>query len=93
MATITEMHIDNLPFTLGYQYPVKHIPPVHKDPETGKWSIRIEKSVTQTGATTHWNWDYFKTDPDGLIVESPRGFAKQYNKRVRITGLEDWKAE
>lgn len=84
-----DLHIDNLPFELGYDYPVKTIPPVAKT-DTG-WSVRIETGRSWGGGSTRINWDYFRTDEDGLVLSSPRGCAKEYNKRVRLTGLADWK--
>lgn len=33
-------------------------------------------------------WQYFELDTTGLIVESPRGMAKEFNKKVRITNMD-----
>ena len=33
-------------------------------------------------------WQYFELDTTGLIVESPRGMAKEFNKKMRITNMD-----
>lgn len=77
-------------FELGFSYPIPNIPPVHKS-ESG-WTIRILVGESWgMGGSRNTKWDYFRTDLDGVIKESPRGFAKEYNKKVQITDLADWK--
>lgn len=33
-------------------------------------------------------WDYFYTDKTGLITDSPPGYGREYNRKVRITNME-----
>lgn len=58
---------------------------------SGRYSIRIDKGSSTnflSGQTTQ-SWDYFELDKDGLIISSPRGMAKYYNKKVRIIDIEE----
>lgn len=48
--------------------------------------IIVGLSTTIRGDRSY-KWDYFKTDATGLILTSPRGLGKPYNKKVRITDL------
>lgn len=34
-------------------------------------------------------WEYFDLDKTGLIISSPRGMAKQFNKKVRIIDMDE----
>jgi hypothetical protein len=46
--------------------------------------IRIIKSLGRSRN----EWEYFELDKTGLITSSPRGMAKEYNKKVRIIDME-----
>jgi hypothetical protein len=48
------------------------------------YGIRIVKSLGMRS-----EWEYFKLDLTGLIIESPRGYATLFNKKVRITNMEE----
>ena len=47
------------------------------------YSIRLAVSIGMKS-----EWTYFELDTTGLIIQSPRGMAKCYNKRVRITDMD-----
>lgn len=52
------------------------------------YGIRILESRMDTRRGYHTtSWSYFKTDTTGLVIESPRGMAKQFNKRIRYTDM------
>lgn len=51
----------------------------------GNYNIRIIKSLGHTRK----EWEYFELDSTGLILKSPRGMAKQFNKRIRITNIKE----
>ena len=51
--------------------------------ETG-YSIRLMVSIGMKS-----EWSYFELDNTGLIIESPRGMAKQFNKKIRITNMDE----
>ena len=66
---------------------------------TGKWcpavtrkddntyQIRVLMSRITRGADVTDKYDHFELDADGVIVRSPRGYARTYNKlRVRDIG-------
>lgn len=74
----------------SYSFSYSHFSPAVGRESGGKgWYIRIIKdSYHSRSGTTRTSWEYFKTDDTGLIIESPRGMAPQFNKRVRITDLE-----
>lgn len=65
-------------------------PPIAED-YRGGYSIRIRTGakVNYRLGTTSISWDYFITDKDGVIIKSPRGFAQQYNKKVKITDIKE----
>lgn len=52
------------------------------------YGIRILESHmnTRRGYNTA-SWSYFETDVTGLVVESPRGMAKDFNKRIRYIDM------
>lgn len=71
----------------SYSFGYGHFSPAVGRESGGKgWYIRIlqGRSFSRSG-TTRTSWEYFKTDDTGLIIESPRGLASQYNGRVRIS--------
>lgn len=90
MKTPREISIDALTnrFELGFAYPIANIPPVHKS--DGKWTIRVIVGQSSYGSSNRISWDYFHCDLDGLVIDSPRGYSKEFNKRVKITGLDEW---
>ena len=47
------------------------------------YSIRIFVSIGMKS-----EWQYFELDVTGLILSSPRGMAKQFNKKVRIVNMD-----
>jgi hypothetical protein len=52
------------------------------------YQIRVLIGETTRGRDTTTKYDYFNTDADGIVVSSPRGYAKDYNK-TQITGLAE----
>jgi len=56
---------------------------VGKDKDS--YFIRVIKSLGYSKR----EWEYFSLDSSGLITESPRGMAKQFNKKIRIIDMED----
>lgn len=69
----------------------KWSPAVNKR-ENGTYSIRIlvgRQESFRTGGVNE-SWGYFEVDPTGLIIESPRGMAKHFTKKVRIIDMEDF---
>ncbi len=52
------------------------------------YGIRIKTGESWHGANTTYEWDYFNLDATGLITSSPRGLAKLFNKKVKITDIE-----
>ncbi len=57
---------------------------VHKN-EGGGYGMRIVKSL----GYQRREWEYFELDDTGLILKSPRGMAKQFNKKIRITNMDE----
>ena len=57
--------------------------------ENGTYGIRIKTGESWRGKNVTENWDYFDLDEVGLITTSPRGHAKEFNKKVRIIDIED----
>ncbi len=56
--------------------------------ENNTYGIRIKTGESWRGTNTSYEWDYFGIDSTGLITSSPRGLAKQFNKKVRIIDIE-----
>ena len=52
------------------------------------YCIRIIKSVGISGRNIRRSWGYFDLDETGMITASPRGMAKEFNKKVRITDMD-----
>lgn len=65
----------------------KWCPAVTKTGDSG-YQIRILASRTVHGLDTTDKYDYFELDADGVIVKSPRGYAKVYNK-LRVRDIDD----
>ena len=53
------------------------------------YCIRIIKGKSFLGSHTTMNWDYFDLDDSGMITTSPRGMAKQFNRKIRITDIAE----
>lgn len=76
--------IDDLASYAGFNGPSPAVLKVEEG-----YQIRIVKSTyTSRRGTTRYEWDYFRCDLTGLIIESPRGMSKEFTKRVRITDME-----
>jgi hypothetical protein len=69
----------------------KFQPAVFKKSEGNGYGIRILRSSSYNNfsGTRRTSWEYFYTDDTGLITESPRGLASEYNGRYRVSGLEE----
>ena len=54
--------------------------------ETG-YGVRILKSRFNYGQGAEW--EYFDLDETGLVMSSPRGMARQFNKKIRYTNMDE----
>lgn len=63
-------------------------PPVIKNDKGYQIRIKTFAKYNYRLGTTRISWDYFMTDNKGVIYRSPRGYAKEYNKKVRIVDIE-----
>jgi len=64
-------------------------PAIFKSSDSSRgFGIRIRTGRGWRGDTQSENWDYFELDSTKLIISSPRGMAKQYNKKCRVTDIE-----
>ena len=62
-------------------------PAVFKQQHSG-YGIRISKGGSwSSNGSRSCSFDYFELDDTGLITDSPRGMAKQFNNKVRITDI------
>jgi hypothetical protein len=52
------------------------------------YGIRIKTGSGIRGMNYNVAYDYFTLDETGLIIMSPRGMAKKFNKRVRIIDID-----
>lgn len=66
----------------------KWCPAVWKN-QDGTYGMRIIVGKSRRGDSTVYNWDNFDLDSTGLVTQSPRGMAKMYNKRLRITDMDE----
>jgi hypothetical protein len=87
MSKVTEIYFKN--FLYKGRVASQHIfgnfyPAVFKKND-GWYSIRIIKGADIFKGTREW--DYFSLDETGLIISSPRGLAKEFNKKVRIIDM------
>lgn len=80
-----EINVEQLPFELAsYNFMGRFCPAVTTN------SIRILKGSSHSlGGNTTTTYDYFKLNSDGVIIQSPRGYAKEYNKKVKIINMEE----
>lgn len=89
MAKAFEIKFENFPYrnhVAAYELGGKVFPPVCKD-ENGKYHIRIKTGMSVRGRYVSYSYDYFVLDETGLIIQSPRGLAREYNKKVRIIDI------
>lgn len=40
------------------------------------------------GGYIRYEWDYFELDKKGVVVRSPHGLAKEFNRKIQITDIE-----
>ena len=52
------------------------------------YCIRIIEGQVIRGNNTTMQWNYFDLDEAGMIIKSPRGMAREFNKKVRITDID-----
>ena len=52
------------------------------------YCIRIITGAGFSRTNISRSWDYFDLDETGMITKSPRGMAKDFNKKVRITDMD-----
>ena len=75
-------------YQLGsYWFGTKFCPSMYKK-ENGGYGIRIKTGESWHGQNQSQSWDYFELDETDLILHSPRGLAKEYNKKVRVIDIE-----
>lgn len=72
----------------GYFFGEKFCPAIFKQ-DKGGYGIRIKAGGSWRGQRVTAVYDYFALDDTGLIIASPRGLAKEYNKRVRIVDITE----
>jgi hypothetical protein len=69
--------------------------PLTKNPAISKndkgYRIRVLKgqSCNSINGNQSISMGYFETDETGLVTSSPRGFAKQFNKKVQIRDIAE----
>ncbi|MCX5066697.1 hypothetical protein OOJ91_12485 [Micromonospora lupini] len=76
----------------SYWFGITWCPAVGKTRDGG-YQLRVLRSEVTRGTETSTRYDYFRTDPDGLVIESPRGLGRETNRKVRLTGLDELVAE
>ena len=85
-----EIKLNQLPFTPVSMFFGGLRPAVFRRGKDNKeYGIRIKTGESWRGDNRSESWDYFELDETGLIISSPRGYAKEYNKKVRITDIEE----
>ena len=84
---IKEITLNELPFNPVSMFLGGLKPAVFKK-ENGTFGIRIKIGESWKGNNISSNWDYFELDNNGLIITSPRGYAKQFNQKVKIIDIE-----
>jgi len=57
--------------------------------DNSTYGIRIKTGESWQGNNISESWDYFELDETGLITASPRGYASQFNKKVKITDIDE----
>lgn len=80
-----EKRFELVPMSFGKVHPAV----VRKDDQPDRYSIRVLKSETRSGADTTTKYDYFRCDAEGNITEAPRGYAKDYRPgRIPVEELD-----
>lgn len=70
----------------GYYLSGNYKPPVFKDGAGyGIWVLALR---TSTPRTTTTSYGYFEISADGIVTASPRGWAREFNRK-RITSLPE----
>jgi hypothetical protein len=84
-----ETTIDKIGWTFqlaAYQFGAKVHPAVVR--KNGGYQIRVETKRVSSGTQETVSWDYFELDDTGLITKSPRGYASEFNRKVRVTDID-----
>lgn len=55
--------------------------------------IVVSKSLNHVRGTCRISFDWFELDETGLIIKAPRGYAKEYSKKVRVVDLDKYTKE
>ena len=93
---VREITYDKFPFLseLASYHLGRFCPAVHEESRWGDEAVNrgygiriIDSRMNSRRGYETLSWEYFKADPTGLIVESPRGMASQFNKKLRITNM------
>ena len=84
---IKEITLSQLPFKPVSMFFGELRPAVYKKDDG--YGIRIKIGESWNNNSRSESWDYFELDNTGLIITSPRGEAKYYNKKVRITDMDE----
>jgi hypothetical protein len=71
----------------SYWFGDKWCPAVDRG-ESGCFGIRVVKSSFRSGNSSRFSYDYFKLDADGMVMEAPRGYAKEF-KPGRVVDAGD----
>lgn len=70
----------------SYYWGGAYKPPVFRS--GAGFGIRVLARQTSTLRTTSTSYDYFEINADGIVTASPRGWAKEFNRK-QITGLAE----
>jgi hypothetical protein len=74
-------------FQLGSYYFGKFCPAIYEG--NNGYGIRIKTGQSRNQKGQSFTYDYFELDKTGLIITSPRGSAKEFNKKVRIVDIKE----
>jgi hypothetical protein len=85
--SVTLNQLPGVPTDLAsYSFSYDHFSPaIGRESGSKGWYIRLIVGQSWNGASVRTSWEYFKTDDNGLIVESPWGMAKQFNGRCKLS--------
>lgn len=84
-----EIKLSQLPFKPVSMFFGGLRPAVFKNEKNGTYGIRIKVSESWRGNNVSESWDYFELDENGVITKSPRGYAKEFNKKVKIVDISE----
>ena len=84
MSVKKEITLNQLPFKPVSRFLGGLRPAVFKK-DNGNFGIRIKTGRSWGGQNI---WDYFELDATGMITASPKGYASQFNEKVRIIDIE-----